>query len=248
MNRPTSVPGGAPRFATTSWTLIVDAGGPRTEQSERALATLVERYWHPLYAYLRRRGHDAPNAQDLTQAFFARFLEKTTVEDASQERGRFRTFLLTCLDHFVRNEWDKANAQKRGGGQLPVSIDLEAAEGRFAVEPAHERTPEREFERRWALTVLDRALARVEAGFDGEDRAEEFALMRPFLTGELPRGASTAAAEKLGKSPGAFKVAVHRLRRRYGEAVRAEIADTVSSAEEVDDEVQHLLRALRDDD
>lgn len=237
---------GAPRFATTSWTLVVDAGGQPTARTQQALSALIERYWHPLYAYLRQRGSSVDEAQDLTQAFFARFLEKGFVRDASRERGRFRTFLLACLSHFVSNEKRAARAEKRGGGAVPFSLDFDSAESRYSLEPGHAETPERDFERRWALTVLDRAINRIAAEFAAEGKSPEFEELRPFLTGDLPSDAA-ATAERLSKTPGAFKVAIHRLRKRYGEALRAEVAETVATPDEIGDEIQSLLSALRND-
>lgn len=245
MSATTPLPEGSPQFATTSWTLVLDAGGPRTARSQEALSTLLDRYWFPLYAYLRRKGSNAADAQDLTQAFFARLLEKDTIAAAERERGRFRTFLLSCFDNFCRNERDRANAARRGGGAAIGSLDFEAAESRYAREPSHETTPEREFERRWAIAVLDRTMARLAAEFAADGRAADFELLRPFLTGDLPRGATAEVAREMRRSPGAVKVAVHRLRRRYGEVLRAEVADTVLAGDDVDDEMQALLEALR---
>ena len=247
MSASTPLPDGSSRFDTTSWTLVFDAAGEQGDRSRQALAVLLDRYWFPLYAYLRRKGQEAADAQDMTQAFFARLLEKDTIAAADRDRGRFRTFLLTCFDNFCRNEWEKARAEKRGGGAAPVALDFGAAESRYSLEPSHEATPEREFERRWALTVLDRAMARLRAEFAADGREEDFDLLRPYLTGELARGAAAEIAGAMRRSPGAVKVAIHRLRKRYGEALRAEVAETVLAGEDVDDEVESLLRALQPD-
>ena len=247
------------RFDTTSWTLVVraaresaplepaiqdsapdaDAADPRA-----ALATLAERYWMPLYAYSRRRGATPDDARDLTQSFFLRLLEKDLLERASRERGRFRTFLLACFENFTLNEREKERARKRGGAVPHRPLDFGEAESRWNLEPACERTPEHEFERGFAMTVLDRALDGLAGEYRDAGKGEEFEVLRPFLSGEVATGDSAEAATRLGKSPGAFKVAVHRLRRRYGERLRREVADTVDDPRDIDREIEDLLAAL----
>jgi len=264
MSAPNDETNGA-RFDTTSWTLVVRAAGrsraggstaddrsePADDRSEPAdeapLAALAERYWMPLYAYSRRRGIGPEDARDLTQSFFVRILEKDVLERASRERGRFRTFLLACFRNFVLNEREKERAAKRGGDIPHRSLDFDEAESRWSLEPACERTPEREFERGFALAVLERAVEGLALAYRDAGRADEFDVLRPFLTGEIAPGEAAAAAQRLGKTPGAFKVAVHRLRRRYGERLRREVADTVDDPDDVDREIDDLLAALARD-
>ena len=233
------------RFATTRWTVVLAAAGqgPGTGAAD-ALATLCQTYWYPVYAFVRRRGHGPEDAQDLTQAFFARLLEKHTVNAADPARGRFRSFLLASVQNFLANEHDKAAAQKRGGGQSPVSLDPAAAESRYAVEPAHELTPERLFDRRWAMTLLDLCIGELRDEYAARGQGHVFARLQPFLGGDVPGGSYAPAAAELGVSESAVKVAVHRLRQRYRELLRRQILQTVTSSEEVDDEVRHLFAAL----
>ncbi len=248
---PAPAPGELPRdarFHTTSWTVVVEAGAQPNTDADHAMAMLIERYWFPLYAYAKRKGADPEFARDLVQSFFTHVLEKRSVAAADPERGRFRTFLLTCFDHFAANEHAKATAAKRGAGVAPLSFDFAEADTRTSIEPADSRTPEREFERRWAHAVLDRALARVADELAGGGRRDEFETLRPFLTGDAARGDAKEAAARLGKSAGAFKVAVHRLRKRYGEALREEVRATVTADEDLDDEIDRLFDALREDD
>ena len=205
---------------------------------------MCQTYWHPLYAYVRRLGHSPPDAQDLTQEFFARLLEKNYLADADESRGRFRSFLLAALKHFLANEWDKASAQKRGGGQILIPIDFNAAETTCHFEPADETTAEKIFERRWALTLLDQVLRRLRAEFVRDGKEKLFEELKPTLT-EASRSVRYAEiAARLGATEGAVKVAVHRLRQRYREVLRAEIADTVASPGEVEDELRSLFAAL----
>lgn len=233
------------RFATTRWSLVLEAGRGRGAQAEDALARLCRNYWYPLYAFVRRRGHPPHDAQDLTQEFFARVLAQQTVGQADPQRGRFRTFMLTALTHFLADEWEKQRAQKRGGGREIVSLDLAAAERRFAHEPAApEDAPDRAFDRQWALALLDTVLAQLESEYANRGKAALFAALRPALT--TPRDGQPYAeiASQLGVSEGAVKVAAHRLRHRYRELVQAAIDETVASEKEAADELQHLFRAL----
>jgi len=207
-----------------------------------ALSTLCRAYWYPLYAYVRRQGSSPHDAQDLTQEFFARLIEKGWLDAVARERGRFRSFLLAAMKHFLANERDKAQAQKRGGGVIWLSIDDAIAEGRYREEPIETATAEKLFERRWACTLLEQVLARlreemVEAGKDAH-----FEMLKGCLAGEKPRHAEIAA--QLGMTEGAVKVAVHRLRDRYRALIRAEIAQTVAHPSEIDDELRHLFAAL----
>jgi len=239
-----SGPGSARRFATTRWSLVLAAGKRSAPQSAAALAALCETYWYPLYAYVRRRGHDADEAQDLTQAFFARLIKKCDLAAAQQERGRFRSFLLTSLKHFLSNERDRGHAQKRGGGRTPVSIDFATAEGRYHLEPSHELTAEKIFERRWALVLLENVLARLHEESVHAGKSWIFDRLKVFLTGEQPAVSSGQLAAELQMTAGALKVAVHRLRGRYRELLRAEIGQTVADPEEIEQEIRDLFTAI----
>ena len=236
--------GGRPVFVTTHWSLVLSAGGSDTTQAAQALEELCRVYWYPLYCYVRRRGHSPHDAQDLTQDFFARLLEANWVARADQSRGRFRTFLLTAMERFLANEWDKVRALKRGGGQRPLPLQLDTAETRFGAEPADTQSPEQVFERRWALTLLDEVLRRLEAEHQAEGKAGLFAALRPCLVGDRESLPYDQIARATALSEGAVKVAVHRLRQRYRELLRAEIAHTVASTDEVDAEMRHLFNVL----
>lgn len=230
------------RFATTRWSIIAAAREGATTEADAALEALCRTYWYPLYAYTRRAGHSAEDAQDLTQAFFARLLEKSWLHDARPGLGRFRSFLLVALKRFLAKEWRRENALKRGGGLGFVALEAEEAEARYAVEPA--LGPDEVFERRWALTVLDRALAALAEEYRDGERAAEFETLKGHLT--APRGEidydTTAVA--LGMTPGAARVAVHRLRKRFREVLRAEIAETVAAPGELDAELAHFVKIL----
>jgi len=208
------------------------------------LAKLCQAYWYPLYAYVRRRGHSPEDAQDLTQEFFARLLEKNWVRNADQQKGRFRSFLLGAMNHFLADEWDKARAQKRGGGVKPLPLQFDTAETRFSLEPADNLTPERAFERRWALTLLDEVLNRLRLEYEHDGKVELFAALNPCLVGDRTSQPYAELAAKLGVSEGAVKATVHRLRQRYRQLLRDEIAHTVSEPGEVDEELRHLFAVL----
>jgi len=231
------------RFATTRWTLVRAAGTPDSPEAHEALASLCEIYWYPVYAYIRRGGAPPDDARDLTQAFFTRVIEKNYFGDARQERGRFRSFLLTAVRHFLLNERDAAQAQKRGGGRAPISLQIDTGEQVYSIEPADHETPERLYERKWALEVIAQAMRVVEERYSGSDRGALFLALRPFLTGENP-GSLVELAKQLGTSDGALRVAVHRLRRQFAGALRETIAETVERADDVDDELRHLLDAV----
>ena len=227
------------RFATTRWSLIVAAAGPES-QARSALASLCEIYWFPVYAFIRRTGASADDARDLTQAFFARMLEKGYFKEARQERGRFRSFLLTAVRNFLANERDAARALKRGGGARHLSLEFDDGERRYLLEPVEDETPERVYERRWAQTVLDGAMTRLAARYAEPERRRLFQALRPLVIGREPDSyASTAAS--LGVTEGALRVALHRLRRHLAASLREIIRDTVGRPEEVDDELRHLL-------
>ena len=233
-----------PVFATTHWSVVLAATQSDSTRAQVALARLCQTYWYPLYAYVRRRGHTAPDAQDLTQAFFARLLERHWVGQADRERGRFRTFLLTAMSRFLSDEWDKQRAQKRGGGVAHVPVQLDSAETRYGHEPAAVGTPEQEYERRWALTLLDTVLQRLRAEYERGGKAELFAGLNSCLVGGREAQPYAELAKQLQMNEGAVKVAVHRLRKRYRLLLRAEIAQTVARTETVDDELQHLFAVL----
>jgi RNA polymerase sigma-70 factor (ECF subfamily) len=240
----TDRPAGPAAFVTTHWSVVLTAGRSDTPRARDALARLCQAYWHPLYAYVRRLGNSPPDAQDLTQEFFARLLAKNYLADADESRGRFRSFLLTALKHFLANEWDKARAQKRGGGQPPIPIDLGTAETACHFEPADDTTAEKIFERRWALTLLEQVMRRLREEYVYTGREKLFEQLKPTLTEASRTVRYAEIAGRLGMSEGAVKVAVHRLRQRYRELLRAEIADTVASPGEVDDELRNLFAAL----
>ena len=224
--------------------MLAAGGEPGSTGAREALATLCETYWYPLYAFLRSRGQSAENAEDLTQAFFARLLEKHAIERADPARGRFRSFLLASLKHFVANERDHDLAEKRGGGVLIMSLEFEAAEGRFQLEPSTDETPERSFDRRWALSLLDRVIARLEGEMVRGGKRAQFARLKTYLTGDAPHPSYAEVAGHLELSEGAVKVVVHRLRKRFRDLVHDEIAQTVSTPQEVADELQHLWSSV----
>jgi len=232
-------------FATTRWSLVLAAAsGTPSSASRDALATLCETYWYPLYAYLRSRGERPEDAEDLTQAFFARLVEKETIEHADPARGRFRSFLLASLKHFAANARDHTAAAKRGGGVALIPLTFEDGEDRFLREPSIDETPERIFDRRWAQALLARALARLDREMIQHGKREDFVVLRRYLLGDAPQLSYGDAAIQLGASAGSIKVAVHRMRRRFRDLVRDEIAQTVDSPEEVDDELRHLFESL----
>jgi len=237
-------PPGAGHFATTRWSLVLAAGRQTSVESREALGTLCRLYWYPLYAYVRRRGHAPEEAEDLTQGFFARLLEKHAVRAADPARGRFRSYLLTSLKHFLVNERHRARAQKRGGGRQAISLDVRHGEGRYRLEPADEMTAEKLFERRWALTLLELVLAELRGQYARDGRERLFDRLKGFLGGRDAGTPYSGVAEELGMTPGAVRVAVHRLRRRYRRLLRDRIAQTVASPDDVDDEVRHLFAAI----
>jgi RNA polymerase sigma-70 factor (ECF subfamily) len=229
-------------FATTHWSVVLHAGRSDTTRARDALEKLCQAYWFPIYAYVRRRGRSPHDAQDLTQEFFARLLEQNWVAKADPARGRFRSYLLGALNHFLAKEWRKGQAQKRGGG---IRLEqLESAETRYGSEPVTDSTPEHQFERKWAVTLLDAVLQRLGAEFEREHKSNLFDLLRPCLIGERDAQPYAALSGALDMSEGAVKVAVHRLRRRYRQLLREEVAQTVESPDEVDDEMRHLLSVL----
>lgn len=235
----------APRdiFATTHWTVVLAAGGQPTPQAEKALADLCQTYWYPLYAYARRRGYSKPDAEDLTQGFLARLLRHGSLSGMRREKGKFRAFLLASMKHFIADEWDRASAGKRDV-QRTVALDIDTAEGRYRAELTDPVTPERLFERQWALVLLETAVQHLRRDYESLGQADLFMALRFALTGE--RGAVPYAdlAGRLGMTPDAVRVAVHRLRQRYRQVLRAEIAHTVTDEAEIDAELADLRRVL----
>jgi len=231
-------------FAATRWSVVLSARDQRSPQSSEALETLCRNYWYPLYAYVRRQGRNPHDAEDLTQAFFARLLERNYLADVDQSKGKFRSFLVAALKHFLANEWDRANAQKRGGGTTVISIDRDAAENTYRFEPADGLSADKIFERRWAMTLLDRTLQRLAAEYESEGKMQLYEELKSTINGDQGGTAYATIAKRLGSSEGAIKVAAHRLRRRYREVLRLEIAETVNTREEVEEELMHLFSVL----
>lgn len=231
-------------FATTRWSLVLAAGEQPSADASAALTTLCETYWYPLYAFLRGRGHSPADAEDLTQAFFAAILQKQVIRQADPAKGRFRSFLLKCLQNFDANAHARNTAAKRGGGIPALSLEFEQGERRWKIEPASADNPERSFDRRWALALLDRVMSRLEAEAARAGKLAHFEALKPYLTGDQPQLSYSATARSLEISEGAVKVAVHRLRKKFRETIRDEIAQTVSSAAEVEDELRHLWSAV----
>ena len=210
------------------------------------MAQLCNAYWYPLYAYVRRKGYPPTDAQDLTQEFFARLLARNYVTAADRHKGKFRSFLLGTFEHFLAKEWRRAHAEKRGGGRPDFSLDERDAENRYLLEPAHELTPAKIFDRRWATTLLDQAMARLTEECRASQKDELLEKVEPLLSGDSAGASYAELARSLNTTEGALKVAVHRLRQRYGELVRAEIAQTVLGPAQVDQELHYLLAALRE--
>ena len=223
---------------------MLSAGDSKSPQSAAALEKLCRAYWYPLYAYVRRRGQSPVDAMDLTQEFFARLLQRNWVGRAERQKGRFRSFLLSAMNHFLADEWDKARAQKRGGGGMPVPLQFDTAETRYSHEPVYNVTPEQNYERQWALALLDKVLQRLRAEYEQEGRAEFFTALNPCLVGDRTAQPYAELAVKLGVSEGTVKSAVHRLRQRYRELLRDEIAQTVATTNEMEDELRHLFAVL----
>jgi RNA polymerase sigma factor (sigma-70 family) len=233
-------------FITTHWSVVIQAGQEYSPQSAAALENLCQAYWYPIYAYVRRRGHPVEDSQDLTQEFFARLLDHKYLRLADRNRGRFRTFLLTSLKHFLINDWCKAKREKRGGGRQIISLDAEETETRFRAEPADDRSPDKAFERRWAMVLLDRVLDQLQAEFAAARRRQLFEELKPYLTGEENESSYIEIGQRLGMTEANLKVTVHRLRRRYRELLRAEIARTVEDPAGIDEEMRNLFAALCD--
>ena len=228
-------------FATTHWSVVLAAADEGRPEAAEALETLCRTYWYPLYAFVRRRGHNPEDAEDLTQGFFAHLLEKQALGQLTREGGKFRSFLLTALNHFLTNEWEHQRAQKRDQRRVVVSLDDFDPEARYRLEPVEVIAPEMLFDRQWAATLLNQVLARLRAEQTAEGKGEAFDRLRGCLTGAEASLPYADLAAQLGMTGSAVKMAVHRLRKRYGELLRAEIARTVASPQEVDEEIRHLI-------
>jgi len=230
-------------FATTHWTMVLNAGRSDSTSARNALAQLCQTYWYPLYAYVRRRGVSPADAEDLTQGFFARLLELNSLADVRREKGKFRSFLLASLNHYLSDEWDRQRAQKRGQGRV-ISLDAGTAEARWSREPADTLTPEKLFERKWAMTLLETVVQRLQRDYESAGKGALFLALRFSIAGEKADAPYAQLSADLGLSEPALRVAVHRLRQRYRQLLREEIAQTVATEGEVDGEIQHLYRAL----
>ena len=228
-------------FATTRWTVVLRAAVENSPEANAALAEVCRGYWYPLYAYVRRQGFDPHTAQDLTQEFFSKLIEKNYLAGADRQRGRFRWFMITAFKCFLANEFDRVHAQKRGGGERPLSLDQMTAEERYAHEPADTMNADLIYDRRWALDLLARARARLRQEYDGSDKARRYELLSQFLPGEQPSSSQVALGEQLGLSENAVKQEVHRMKKRLAELIRSEVEQTVSHPDDVDDELRHLI-------
>lgn len=236
---------GRERFGTTEWSMVIAAGDSQDPGACEALERLCSIYWYPVYGFVRQQVQDASAAQDLTQEFFCRLLEKNSLRVASPKRGRFRSFLLGCARNFLANERDREHAAKRGGGRIPVPLDLQTGEARYRTEPADDRTPDKVFEKRWALTVIDHTLERLGEETRPREGAERSAALSRFLTGDSIKIPYRQIAAELGMTEAAVKAAIHRRRRRFGQLLRDEIERTVTDPDRIDDEIRYLFAALQ---
>jgi DNA-directed RNA polymerase specialized sigma24 family protein len=241
---PTPPPASNAWFVTTHWSVVLSAQDLHSSRSRQALESLCRTYWYPLYSYSRRAGHSPADAEDLTQGFFARLLEKDYLKVAARGKGRFRTFLLMALKRYLANEWDRQHAQKRGGFAQVVSIDQEQAESRFAAEPAHNLSPDLLFDRQWAMTLLDRTMTQLKQEYSTSGRAELFEHLRHCIVKDESALAYSEIAGRFSLTEAAVKMAVLRLRSRYREILQHEIAQTVSAPEEIEEEIRHLFSAF----
>jgi RNA polymerase sigma factor (sigma-70 family) len=235
---------GAGQFATTHWSVVLAAAQESSAEKAEALEKLCRIYWYPLYVFVRRRGYQPPDAQDLTQSFFARLLHKQYLTAVDRTKGRFRSFLLAALEHFLANEWRNAQAQKRGGKVTFLSLDGIDAEEKYLQVPATNLSPEKVYEQQWAAALLEQVLIRLREEFVRAGKEKLFDELKIFLAGEKRAVSYAELAGKLGTTEAALKMAVSRMRRRYGELLRAEIAQIVSKPQEIEDELQTLLGAL----
>ena len=231
-------------FATTHWSVVLSAADSRSATAQEALEKLCRTYWYPIYAYLRRRGCGEHDAQDLTQGFFAQLLERRSIQSVEREKGKFRSFLLASLNYYVADERDRANAQKRGGGREILSLDVQEAEQRYRLEPVDERSPEKIFEHRWAMTLLDQVLVRLGQEFAEAGKRELFERLQAFLVEGTGGRTYAEVAREMGMTEEAVKKAAQRIRQRYHQLFLEEIAQTVASPAEVDEELRHLCQVL----
>jgi RNA polymerase sigma-70 factor (ECF subfamily) len=234
----------AGHFATTRWSMVLEAGHRSSPKSAAALATLCESYWYPLYSFVRRQGRSADDARDLTQEFFSWLLEKNALQVADRSRGRFRSFLLASMKNFLAKEWRRGQAQRRGGGRPMISLDFDDGESRYRLEPSHDDTPENIFERQWALTLLEQALSNLSTEFEQAGKHWLFECLKMFIGGEKSLVPYRELGKQLNMSESAVKVAIHRMRRRYRALLRNEIRQTVVTDEDVDEELRHLFNTL----
>lgn len=233
------------RFATTQWSMVRAVGDGDSAVAKSALQELCQIYWYPLYAYVRHQGNQPETAADLTQAFFTDLLSRDDLKQVDPAHGKFRSFLIASIKHFLLNQWDKQRAQKRGGGKKILSIDFADADSRYRNEPAHENTSDRIFEKQWALTLLDRANLALQKEFEKRGKSHQFEKLRIFLAGKSPETTMAVIAGQLNMTEVAAKVAVHRMRQRFGEFLRAEIEKTVDQPGDIDSEIQHLFDVLK---
>ena len=231
----------SPVFTTTHWSVVLEAGRIESPRAKAALEKLCQRYWYPLYAFIRRRGHDPHEAKDLTQSFFVHLLTHEALTGLDRSKGLFRSFLLTVLTHFLNDEWDRQQAAKRGGGRQIVSWDNLSAEEMYQHEPADSSSPESLFDRHWAFTLVRHALLQLRQEYAAEGKGELFAQLEPCLTGAINPGFYAEAAERLKLNAGAVRVALHRLRRRLGQLLRSEVARTVRRPEDIEEEIRYLF-------
>lgn len=232
------------RFFTTPWSVVLAAANRTSPECDRALERLCGVYWYPLYAFIRRQGHPHHEAEDFTQEFFSRLLEKDYLDGVGPEKGKFRSFLLVCIKRFLANEHDRATAKKRGGGRRHLSIDFGEADERYRLEPSHDVTAERIYQRRWALALLEQVLAILAQEFQRTGKGELFETLKAYLVGEHDAPPYAEVGERLGLSEGAVKVAVYRLRQRFRRVLRAEVARTVADDSDIDQEIRLLFEAL----
>ena len=231
-------------FSTTHWSVVVAAKGTDSPFVREALEKLCCTYWYPIYAYLRRRGCGEHDAQDLAQGFFAQLLQRRSIQSVEREKGKFRSFLLASLNYYVADERDRANAQKRGGGREVLSLDAQEAEQRYRLEPVDERSPEKIFEHRWAMTLLDQVLARLGQEFADAGKHELFERLQAFLVEGTGDKTLAEVAQEVGMTQEALKKTVQRMRRRYGQLFREQVAETVANPAEVEEELRHLCAVL----
>jgi len=231
-------------FQTTHWSIVLHARRSSTIESQQAMSQLCQTYWWPLYTYARRQTGDQHQAQDLTQAFFTKLLEKDYLREVNPLRGKFRAFLLTALKRFISNEWDKQTAQKRGGGQAPISLDFESADSRLRIEPAAGLTAEQCYDQQWAIALLGQIMQRLEAEFQSAGKSEQFGLLKGFIIGDHAGETYAQVAEQLNMTEAAAKKSASRMRKRYGELLREEISQTVAGPDEVQDEIRKLFAVL----